>query len=310
MAGHQGSIAILMALYNGERHLRPQLDSLAAQSRKDWVLLIGDDGSTDASPQIVRDFASACAPGQVQIHQGPGEGPAANFRHLINQIPDRAEYAAFCDQDDVWLPDKLARAGQALAHAGEGPAIWCSRVTICAADLTPIALTPGLRHAPGFRNALIQNIVIGHTLMLNRAACDLVREAESEAGPIAMHDWWIYQLVTGAGGRVLWEDHPSTLYRQHGGNQVGASRGPRKAVAALRRMVSGEQRSWNQMNLAALLASAHRLTPDNRLVLSQFAGLHAPRALLRLAALRQGGFRRQSRMAQAALWLGAAFGWV
>ncbi len=310
MAGHQGRIAILMALYNGERHLQAQLDSLAAQSRDDWSLIIGDDGSQDASHRIVTDFARTRPEGQVAIADGPRAGPAANFRQLLRNMPESAEFAALCDQDDVWLPQKLEWAAKALTEAGEAPAIWCSRVMICTADLTPIAPTPGLRHAPGFRNALIQNIVIGHTLMLNRAACRLIREAEREAGEVAMHDWWIYQLITGAGGRVIWEDRPSTHYRQHGRNLVGAPRGWRKSTAALKRMISGEQRRWNRTNLAALQASAHRLTPANRAVLAEFATLGAPGALARLGAMRRGGFHRQGRAAQAALWLGAAFGWV
>lgn len=295
-----------MALFNGADFLRPQLDSLAAQDMG-WRLWIGCDGSDDGSHGIIADFRDAHPDRTVALTRGPGQGPAANFRALLRNVPEDIAMVAFCDQDDVWLPDKLSRAAQALAPC-EGPAIWCSRATICDAGLRPVGVTPLLTRAPSFRNALVQNVVIGHTLTLNRAALDLVRRADAVTGPIVMHDWWIYQLVTGAGGRVIRDERPSTLYRQHPGNAVGAPAGWRRRAAALSRMFSDRQHLWNRQMLNALTRASDMLTPENRQLLAEFRKLNGGGLPARLTALQRAAFYRQGRGEQAALWLAAVLG--
>lgn len=302
-------VAILLALYNGADFLREQLDSLVAQSHGSWSLTISDDGSQDDSRALAEAFAAAHPDREIRLIDGPRKGPAANFRHLLAHVPHDAGFVAFCDQDDIWMEDKLARAIGDLA-AEQGPAIWCSRAQVTSDTLTPLGLTPAPRHPPSFTNALIQNIVIGHTLTLNRAAFALVAAANAEAGPVVMHDWWIYQLVSGAGGRVVWSDAPSTLYRQHRRNAVGGQGGAMAQWAAMRRMGGDEHQSWNRVTLAALAASRLRLTPENRAVLDNFAVMQGSGALRRLAALRRSKIRRQTTAAQSALWLSTALGWL
>lgn len=295
-------IAILLALYNGAQHLGAQLDSLAAQHHQCWSLLVSDDGSADNGATLVAGFSRGYRAGQVRLitrRQKARQGAAANFRFLLGQVPEQAEFAALCDQDDVWLPDKLEKAVAALQALPSGqPALWCSRVTICDQDLRPLGSSPALRVAPSFPHALVENILRGNTVLLNRAAIRLIAAANAEAGPVVMHDWWIYQLVTGAGGQVIHDDTPSLLYRQHGGNVVGARQGLGTRLHQLR---DGRFARWRRMNLAALQASAHRLTPENRHILTLFAGLDGPLAQ-RVIALKRGGFHRQSRAAQLALW--------
>ena len=303
--GDKAQIAILMAVYQGRDYLSAQLESLAAQSLRDWRLIVGDDGSTDGSAALLADFAASLPPGQVRVLPGPRQGAPANFRALLAHVPADATHVAFCDQDDVWQPGKLARAVAALPT--DRPAIWCSRVINCDPALNPISLSPLPRHAPGFRHALIQNLVQGNTLMMNRPAHDLVAAAHAEAGPVVMHDWWIYQLVTGAGGQVIYDPEPSVLYRQHDGNLVGANNRLRSRLGGLRRMLDGTYRDWSRTNLAALRASAHRLTPENRDLLDEFARLHGALPQ-RITAMRRGGFFRQGRVSQAALWLAVLLG--
>lgn len=300
-------VTILMAVYNGARHLPAQLDSIAGQSHSDWCLLASDDGSRDDSCALIDRFAAKRLQGQVRLMAGPRDGPAANFRHLLRAIPEQGGLVAFCDQDDVWLPDKLDRAACALHDTGEQPAIWCSRVTICDAALRPLGVSDLPHRGPSFRHALVQNIVRGNTLVLNPAALRLVLAADAEAGPVVMHDWWIYQLVTGAGGRVIFDPEPSVLYRQHSANVVGGPTGLRARLAALQRLIRGVHRGWSRLTLQSLRPSYHRLTPENRRVLDDFARLQGPLPQ-RIAALRRGGFYRQGRLAQFALWVAVLLG--
>ena len=112
-------IAILLASYQGARHIAAQLDSLAAQDYRHWRLVVSDDGSTDDTIGIVRGFAAAHPGHEVTIVDGPGEGATRNFLSLIAAVRP-GEALAYCDQDDVWLPDRLSRGVRAIEAVAAG----------------------------------------------------------------------------------------------------------------------------------------------------------------------------------------------
>ena len=132
--------------------------------------------------------------------------------------------------------------------------------------------------------------------------------AAQGAGEVVMHDWWLYQVVSGAGGRVIHDPEPSLLYRQHGANVVGANDGAGARLASLKRMLQGRHRDWSRANLREMQRLRDRLTPENRRLLDDFAALTGPGAPARLRALRRGAFYRQGHLSQAALWLGETGG--
>lgn len=301
-------VTVLMALFQGARFLRPQLDSIGAQDVP-WRLVVGDDGSTDAGPRMVAEFARDW-PGRVELRAGPRRGAAANFLALLAGLPEAPGFVALADQDDVWHKGKLARALAALSGSEDAPALYCSRVEICDAALRPLGLSRLALCPPSFRHALVQNLVQGNTAVLNPAAAALARAAAEGAGAVAMHDWWLYQLVTGAGGRVIHDPRPSLMYRQHGANVVGANNGAGARLASLSRMLKGRHRDWSRANLREMQRLRGWLTAENRRVLDDFAALNGPGAPGRLRALRRGGFYRQGRLSQAALWAAAALGRV
>lgn len=145
-------------------------------------------------------------------------------------------------------------------------------------------------------------------MMLNRAAIALVAGAAAEAGQVVMHDWWLYQIITGAGGQVVFDACPQLYYRQHGANQIGANRGPMAKLHRLRALLRGDFRRWNGINLRALRASAHRLTPENRAVLQGFAQLRDLPLGPRIVLFRRLGLYRQGVAGTASLWLAVALG--
>lgn len=310
-----GRLCILLAVCDGAGYLPAQLDSLAAQDFADWDLLAGDDASRDASPGILREFAGRMRGRghRVDLVAGPRAGAAAHFLTLLAHSAETdPDWLAFADQDDVWLPDKLSRAVTALAAQDRGvPCLYCSRTWVTGPALDNPVLSRGLTRPPGFRNALVQNIAAGNTIVLNRAAAALARAAVPGALAVPglpAHDWWVYQIVTGAGGRVLHDDRPSLYYRQHGANQVGANHGLAAALARARAILAGGYAGWNSANIAALRAAADHLTPDSRAALEAFAALRGRGIAGRLAGLARLGAYRQSRATQAALWLAAALG--
>lgn len=304
-------VAILMATYQGAECLAEQLDSLATQDHADWQLLVSDDGSCDGTQALVAEFAAARA-GRQEVHllDGPGQGAAANFLSLVRRAPDHVPvgcWLAFCDQDDVWLPDRLSR-GLAMLRDESRPALYCARTWVVDHDLSHRRLSPPRRKPPGFLNALAQNIVAGNTILLNPAAARLVMAAAPEVGRVVMHDWWVYQLVTGAGGVVCHDDGPVLLYRQHEANAVGANTGPRAKLRRLSGLLRGEFRDWNDINIAALEASRARLDGVGQAALAEFAALRRRAVPCRLRGVFRLGLYRQTLAGTLALWLATLLG--
>ncbi len=304
-ATKHGHVAILMALYNGAANVEAQLASYAEQTHQNWSLIVSDDGSGDDGPDRVQEFARR-SPNRVTILRGPGLGFVRNFLNLLSVVSPDTPFAALSDQDDVWLPDKLARATSRLADLPDGrPGLYTGRTLICDRFLRPLRVSPRYALPPSFANSLVQNIGGGNTMVLNRAALDLVQNTASLACGVAAHDWWLYQLVTGAGGHVFYDPEPAVLYRQHGANLIGANDTARASAARLARLLQGRFRDWNTANMAALGRVTHWLTPEARETLSAFEGVRVGGAFSRLSALRRAGVYRQTGRGDAALRIAA-----
>lgn len=299
-------IQILMATFNGGAHLSEQLESIAAQTHANWSLWISDDGSTDATLDLVARFKSQGH--DVTLVEGPRQGSTANFMSLIRgvQLSPEASWLAFCDQDDVWLPDKLERAVEALLETpADQAALYCSRTYVTDDDLQGRSLSSGRPRPLGFRNALVQNVASGNTTVLNPAAARLVQGESARAGAVVVHDWWVYQLVSGAGGRLVHDDTPSLLYRQHESNAIGVNTGFAARLRRIRMLLDGSFGRWNAMNIAALLRSSDQFTSENQRIVQDFSELrHAP-LFRRLGLLYQLELYRQSTLSTVALWIAA-----
>ncbi len=302
-------VCILLALYQGEAHLRDQLDSYVAQSHANWSLLVSDDGSSDASGAILSAFQARHPGRAITLRRGPCRGFARNFLSLLQAAPSGVPYVALSDQDDVWFPDKLTRAVDRLAAVpADCPALYCAATLICDEALTPLGPSPAFPRHPDFRNALVQSIGGGNTMVLNRAALDLAAVAAAEASDPVAHDWWLYQLITGCGGQILRDPVPALHYRQHGGNLFGANLSTRTSLSRVLALLGGRFRRWNDVGLAALAGSAHRFTPSARAAMRHYAAARTGPVWRRLRALRASGVYRQSRLGMAALYIACALG--
>jgi len=293
-------VAVVLALYQGARHVGAQLDSIAAQDGVDWRLIVSDDGSEDEGPEMVRQFGAAHP---VRLIDGPRQGFAENFLSLLRAgAAEGLPWLALSDQDDVWLSGKLARGVAALRHVDpERPALYCARTVICDDDLNPIGLSSRFRRPPSFRNALVQSIGGGNTMVLNAAAQRLAAAASAEAGAIVAHDWWLYQIVAGAGGVVVHDPEPALHYRQHNANLIGANLSARARAERLRQLLNGRLKGWNDLNLAALGRSRGRLTAEACATLDHYAAARRGPVWRRMAHLRRSGVYRQGRLGTIAL---------
>jgi glycosyltransferase involved in cell wall biosynthesis len=287
------TVAILLSTYNGETFLPEQLESFERQTHRNWILVWRDDGSSDRTVAIMRDFAARLGPARCREAEDSGIhlGAAASFLSLLAQTRS-SDAIAFADQDDVWMPDKLARALPHLCSAEDQALLYCARQYLVDERLQgrDLSILPGDR--PGFPASLTQNIVHGNTMVMNRHAVDLVARIPGPPGTV--HDWWSYIVVSACGGTVMIDPQPVVLYRQHKGNLIGSPPSTfARARAALRR---GPEIFMTMMrrHVSQLSLHADCLTEEAQADLARIEAGLTRRGLRRVQALRCPGFNRQT----------------
>jgi glycosyltransferase involved in cell wall biosynthesis len=235
------TVDILLSTYNGGLYLPEQLQSLQAQTHRDWRLWVRDDGSTDNTRGLVQSAAGDDDRIRLLPDSGDRRGAKGGFGWLLEQLSDDARYIMFCDQDDVWLSGKIEQTLYAMqaAEAYEDPScpiLVHSDVHVADAQLALIAdslwryqgITP---ETSGLDALCIRNVVTGCTAMINRPLRDRSVPIPLEA---IMHDWWLALVASGL-GRIVHLPTPTVLYRQHRSNTVGAKRDVVTAAPLLRK---------------------------------------------------------------------------
>jgi len=220
-------VEILLSTYNGEKYLKEQIDSLFAQTHKEWRLIVRDDGSTDSTVEVVKGYQSLHPGKVILVEDTEGRlGPTGSFSRLLEN--STADYLMFCDQDDVWLPEKMETTLARLRTLESGfetmPLLVHTDLKVTDEGLNVIAdsflkyqnLDPGRKD---LNNLLVFNNVTGCTVMMNRALKDLATPIPAEA---VIHDWWM-ALVASAFGIIEYMNVPTVLYRQHAENVVGST---------------------------------------------------------------------------------------
>ncbi len=266
-------VTIIVCTHNGERFLQEQLESLAKQKWSHWSVFVYDDASTDNTANIVQQFKQEQLANDkdVTFITHAQKGFVKNFLSAMCRVPLENQFFALADQDDFWKEGKLQKAMEWLSTIDEKtPALYCSRTELVDQKLMHIGLSPLFTKTPSFTNALVQSIAGGNTMVFNRAALNLVRIAGSSVDVVS-HDWWLYQLVTGAGGIVYYDKHPEILYRQHDTNLIGANTSFAARLTRIKLMLQGRFKKWNDRNIKALQGIRPYLTTENQKYLDEFA---------------------------------------
>lgn len=304
-------VAVVLGYYTGSKYIRRQVESILAQENVEVCVFIYDDASP--TPLTKNDLnPEADAFGRVRIsRRNQNLGFQMNFIRGLQDVPGDYDFYAFSDQDDVWHPDKLSHAISMIQGSSDiSPVLYGARTEAWDETLTaPMGVSPLFKIAPNFGNALVQSIMGGNTLVMNRACRTLVCKAGYETVPVS-HDWWCYQLVSGAGGSIIYDDWPCLKYRQHAGNVVGSNRGWRARLSRLRRLLSGEFYGWNSQNIAALEQNVELLTRENQKRLREFSRARDGKLLRRLLIPLKHKIARQTALGQLGLLLGLTLGRV
>lgn len=210
-------VKIILSTYNGEKYIKELIESVLAQNYSNFYLVIRDDGSTDKTRNILHKYKKLT---NVDIFFGENLGVINSFFELLRIAGNDAHYIAFCDQDDIWKKNKITRAVAQLERKVplNIPGLYFCRYTLVDENLNIISYSNAPYRRPSFSNALVQNIASGCTIVINQNTRSLLID-QIPSGAL-MYDWWIYLLVS-AFGKVIYDQVPSILYRQHNENIIG-----------------------------------------------------------------------------------------
>lgn len=221
------NIAILMATYNGEKYLREQIDSLFAQTCQDWHLYVHDDGSSDGTVAILKEYEEK-NPSRITLMEYPSQGGACkNFLSMLERV--EAPYYMFTDQDDVWMPEKIDLEYEKLKlleeETGKKPIVVYSDLMVTDSQLHTIS--PSLWLIAGIYPDLVKSfdemaantLMSGCTMIFNHSVKQIMPPYTDK---ITMHDAWIACCVAKNNGVLYPIKRPTIYYRQHSSNTLGA----------------------------------------------------------------------------------------
>ena len=298
-------VAIILAFYNGNEFIEEQIISILNQSHKNFVLYISDDNSSQKFSLKSFELSHSDEEKIKISKRNKNLGYTLNFLKTLNSINNSFDYYAFSDQDDVWHKDKLKNAISSLQrYSTEIPSLYGCRTEIIGEN-KKIKLGKSKLHKrePSFRNAIIQNIFGGNTMVFNNSAKKIVCKSIKQ-NKIISHDWWCYQIVSGVGGQIIYDRRIFTKYRQHPKNLIGSNVSMKDKWARFKKVVKNDFKHQNDQNLEALICNIHLLTDLNKDSLKKFIKARNSFAIKNLLYLFQSGVYRQTLLGNIALYFG------
>lgn len=220
-------IEIVMATYNGEKYIEEQLQSIINQTYTDWRLIISDDCSRDRTVEILKRYQKSHSE-KIIVHENsiPSGSAKNNFYNLLDYTT--SEYVMLSDQDDVWKPNKIAltyeKMRQMQKEYGRDIPLLV-HTDLCVVDDKLETINGSLFSMQQMdytrnklNNLLIENVVTGCTVMVNRSLLNMVYQKPKYS---IMHDMWL-ALIAASFGKIGFVNSSTVFYRQHAGNLVGA----------------------------------------------------------------------------------------
>ena len=212
-------VLVLLSSFNGALYLEEQLDSLLNQRDIDVQILVRDDGSTDATKEILVKYEST---GKLRWYAGENIGWRKSFMHLALSAP-ACQYYAFCDQDDIWMPNKLFEAVSKLENSNfktdkhlyfSNLFFWKNGKNMGLVKRSTLNLSR--------QSCIYQNPAVGCTIVFNKELLDFIKSRPFY--DVYAHDFWFF-LTAFFLGDVVYDSNAYILYRQHDNNQIGIKKG-------------------------------------------------------------------------------------
>jgi len=275
-------VIILLATYNGERYISELIESILAQTVQDFKVIVCDDRSTDSTFSIVNSYAEK-NPGKIVVSQNETNTGSPKFNFLQMMIEYKNDYVMLCDQDDVWLPDKIDKCISKIREmetefGSSMPVLVHTDLKVVDEDLNLVSSSYEKMSNKDFsitalNFVLTMNNAAGCTTIYNKALAEYI---QTVPGFFVMHDWWL-ALTAAVFGKIGTVTEPTVLYRQHGENDKGAKRvlSPRYVFYVLthiKTMKSMIEDSYKQAG-AFLEVFGDKITGENKELISIYAAL-------------------------------------
>lgn len=273
-------VTVLLAAYNGEAYIRQQLDSILNQTYKKLTIVISDDLSSDKTPDILKEYEER-HPDRIKClrNEKASGSPQNNFFRLLHEVSD--EYVMLCDQDDIWLPDKVEVTLKEMKRLEKR---WGRSLPLLVhGDLSVTDQDGNIRHSSmaryqkiavadnRFSHYLVENNITGNTVMVNQGFQRFLTYIPETC---MMHDWWL-GLLASCFGEISYIDRPLLLYRQHESNQVGSKSGIRQYAERLAHKEQAGKQYRKMFRQAELFLDRYGndMTKERRETLEQFIKL-------------------------------------
>lgn len=217
-------VAVLMSTFNGEKYIGEQINSILYQEDVTVDLYVRDDGSTDKTGEILREYKD-----RIKAVWGDNVGVGASFMWLVYNVPMDYDYYAFSDQDDIWLSEKLLKAIKRIESV-EGlntPVLYGSNQVLISAQGEEIGVR--FEHTPNisYKQIMCQNKITGCTMVWNRQLQTFLKEEKRRPSTKLlynrMHDVWV-AMAAATIGKIVYDDIGYIHYRQHENNVVGVKK--------------------------------------------------------------------------------------
>ncbi len=201
-------VNVLISTYNGEKYIKEQLDSVIEQSYDNIKIYIRDDGSTDSTIDVIAPYLNA---DKVQLIKAENVGFGRSFLSLLKAAED-GDYWAFCDQDDIWLQDKIKWAVEFMEKQNKDePIMYHSSYYLSDEKLGNREEVKLWNERYSFSKALTEVIHMGFSTVINRPLRDLMLKADINR--ITSHDHW-GELLAVKYGKIIEDDRISSIHRR------------------------------------------------------------------------------------------------
>jgi rhamnosyltransferase len=219
----------MMATYNGGEYIREQIDSIISQTWNNWKLLIRDDGSSDHTISIIKEFVDKDNRISLTENHSDYHGWQRNFQQLILQSSNEADYYMFCDQDDIWKPNKIEVFVDEMKIIEQSSN---SKAVIVYGDMEIIdesgkvtqnsfnsIYNMKLKHSTDsfFSQRIYGCNMMINSVLMNQAKKTLADQTYSDL----CHDGFIAKVTAATDGVIHFIDIPYMQYRRYGGNATG-----------------------------------------------------------------------------------------
>lgn len=285
------NIGVLLATYNGERFIKDQMDSLLNQTYQDFICYIHDDGSNDHTVAICKEYEKKY-PSKFKILEYKSEdGAKNNFFSLMNYIDSK--YVMFCDQDDVWLPNKIEEMFSAVIEL-DGDFLAFADMKIVDEELNVIeesfyrAMHIQVNKID-YKNALIKGFIPGCAMMVNQGLMQKALQFKN-IEHIKMHDWWLTIVALATDSKIVFVNKPLGLYRQHSTNTIGAKNQTTmdRIRFNLKRVIQGTLQAEKKKNIitprkqAAELLNVKEINGDKHAFILEYSNIGNDKKLRRV----------------------------